>query len=113
MYQELCHEAKISQTFHTCETGDNNDSGLSEMRHHEGDILSKRQSSRVRKRAINYLDNDHKSDPEDSGTEYDKVVVLGSQIASKEKRRRKIFKKSESLIDIKTRVNHGKLLIHQ
>ena len=38
---------------------------------------------------------------------YDKVVALGSQIASKRKKRRKIFKKSESLIDIKTRVNHG------
>ena len=47
----------------------------------KGDILSKRRGSGVKKRTINYADDDDKSDPEDSGTEYDKVVVLGSQIA--------------------------------
>ena len=70
-----------SNTNQTCEIGDNNDRGLSERRDHEGDILSKRRSSGVKKRTINYADDDDKSDPEDSGTEYDKVVVLGSQIA--------------------------------
>ena len=47
------------------------------------------------KRTRIYSDNDSKSDPEDSMTEYVKVAVLGSQMASKKKRRRKIFKKSE------------------
>ena len=53
----------------------------------KGDILSKRRGSGVKKRTINYADDDDKSDPENSGTEYDKVVVLGSQIASKKKGR--------------------------
>ena len=44
---------------------DNNDSGPSERRDHEGAILSKRQSSRVKTR-INCADDDDKSDPEDS-----------------------------------------------
>ena len=38
-----------SNTNQTCEIGGNNDSGLSERRDHEGDILSKRRSSRVKK----------------------------------------------------------------
>ena len=40
----------------------------------------------MKKRTINCADDDGKSDPEDSGTEYDKVVVLSSQIASKRKK---------------------------
>ena len=73
---------------------DNNDSDPSERRDHEGDILSKRQSSRVKTR-INYADDDDKSDPEDSGTEYDKVVVLGSQTASKRKKKKEDFKNEQ------------------
>ena len=82
-----------SNTNQTCEIGDNNDSGLSERRYHEGDILSKRQSSRVKKRKMNYADDDYKSDPEGSVTEYDKVVVLGSQIASNRKKKKEDFQK--------------------
>ena len=65
MYQELCHKAKLfklvflaSNTNQTCEICDNNDRGLSERTDHEGDILRKRQSSRVKKRAINYADDE-------------------------------------------------------
>ena len=65
MYQELCHEAKLfklvflaSNPNQTCEIGDSNDSGLSERRDHEGDILRKRQSSRVKKRTVNYADDE-------------------------------------------------------
>ena len=75
-----------SNTNQTCEIGENNDSGLSERRDHEGDILSKRRSSRVKKRTMNY-------DPEGSGTEYDKVVVLGSQILSNRKKKKEDFQK--------------------
>ena len=82
-----------SSTNQTCEIGDNNDSGLPERRDHEGDVLSKRRSSRVKKRTINYADDEDKSDPEDSETEYDKVVVLGSQIASKIKKKKDDFQK--------------------
>ena len=52
-----------SNTNQTCEIGGNNDSGLSERRDHEGDLLSKRRSSRVKKRTINYAYDDDKSDP--------------------------------------------------
>ena len=52
-----------SNTNQTCEIGGNNDSGLSERRDHEGDILSKRRSSRVKKRTINYAYDDDKSGP--------------------------------------------------
>ena len=43
-------------TNQTCEIGDNNDSGPSARRN----ILSKRQSSRVKKRTMNYADDDAK-----------------------------------------------------
>ena len=61
-----------------------NGSSLSERRDHEGDIPSQRQSFKSEKRTINYAVDDDKSD---SGTEYDKLVVLGSQIASKRKKK--------------------------
>ena len=61
-------------TNQTHEIGDNNDSGPSEKRN----ILSKRQSSRVKKNNNKLCRRWWQSDPEDSGTEYDKVVVLGS-----------------------------------
>ena len=54
-----------SNTNQTCEIGGNNDSGLSERRYHE----------------------------DDSGTEYDKVVVLGSQIAWNRKKKKEDFQK--------------------
>ena len=47
----------------------------------------------MRKRAINYEDDVDKSDPEDSGTEYDKVAVLGFQVASKRKKKEEDFQK--------------------
>ena len=80
-------------TNQTFKIGDNNYSCLSERRNHEGDILSKRRSWRMRKRAINYEDDVDKSDPEDSGTEYDKVAVLGFQVASKRKKKEEDFQK--------------------
>ena len=42
---------------------------------------------------MNYADDDYKSDPEGSVTEYDKVVVLGSQIASNRKKKKEDFQK--------------------
>ena len=84
-----------------------NGSSLSERRDHEGDIPSQRQSFKSEKRTINYAVDDDKSD---SGTEYDKVVVLGSQIASKRKKedfqkerksnQHKNKSKSQEVIDI-------------
>ena len=66
---------------------------------------------RSEKRTRIYSDNDSKSDPEDSMTEYVKVAVLGSQMASKKKKEEGRFSKRAK--NIKTRVNHRALLIHQ
>ena len=45
------------------------------------------------KRTRIYSDNDSKSDPEDSMTEYVKVAVLGSHMASKRKKKKEDFQK--------------------